>query len=107
MNINYQLIIAVIITLWSFQASALNLQQAKDAGNVGETTSGYLEARVTTTEVTNLVTQVNQKRKQLYQKMASKNQVSLSEIEKLAGKKAIKKTRKGHYIKQGNQWIKK
>lgn len=110
---NYSSTISKIITTiiiavtFSFNAFALNLQQAKAQGIVGETETGYIEAIKDTKAAQALVKQVNGKRKQIYLKMAKKNKVQLSQIEQLAGEKAIKKTRAGHLIKQNGQWVKK
>lgn len=108
MNIYSKFLTALIITLsFSFNAFALNLQDAKAQGKVGELPTGYIGAIVKSKEVDALVQQVNGKRKQLYLKMARKNNVQLDQIEALAGEKAMKKTRSGHYIQKAGKWIKK
>ena len=108
MNTYSKLITAIIIAItFSFNAFAINLQQAKAQGKVGETESGYIEAIKDSKEIQTLVKQVNGKRKQIYLKMARKNKVKLDQIEILAGEKALKKTRAGHLIKKGGQWVKK
>jgi len=99
---------SLCLVLGALPAFALELQDAKDQGLVGETPSGYLEAVNTpTAEVRELVDSINAKRKQHYQKIANGNNTSLSAVEKLAGEKAIEKSKAGHYIKQGGQWKQK
>ena len=99
----------IFCLLFSFAShAALNLQQAKQQGLVGETTTGYLAAVKSSAAVNALVKQVNDKRRQLYQQMANKNQLSLTQVEQLAGRKAIAKTAAGHYIQtDSGQWQKK
>lgn len=93
---------------FSFNAFALNLQQAKSAGQVGELQTGYLGAIKQSAEVQSLVKSVNSKRKQLYLKMARKNNLTLAQIEKAAAEKAIKKTKAGNYYQNtSGQWVKK
>ena len=88
-------------------AFALELQDAKAQGLVGETPSGYLEAVKSTPEADQLVKEINAKRKIHYQEIAKKNNTPLSTVEKMAGKKALEKTPAGQYIKAGGQWKKK
>lgn len=108
MNIYSKLITTILIAItFSFNAFAINLQQAKAQGKVGETESGYIEAIKDSKEIQTLVKQVNGKRKQIYLKMARKNKVKLEQIELLAGEKALKKTRTGYLIKKDGQWVKK
>ena len=99
----------IFCLLFSFAShAALNLQQAKQQGLVGETTTGYLAAVKSSSEVNALVKQVNDKRRDLYKQMASKNNIPLAQVEQLAGRKAIAKTAAGHYIKTSSgQWQKK
>ncbi len=98
--------LCLILACWP--AYALELQEAKDQGLVGETPSGYLEAvKTPDAEVTQLIETINAKRKQHYQAIASNNETSLTAVEKLAGKKAMEKSKDGHYIKLDGQWQQK
>ncbi|CAM4019513.1 YdbL family protein [Pseudoalteromonas byunsanensis] len=91
----------------AFSAWALTLDSAKDQGLVGETASGYLAAVSNGAQVQELIDDINAKRKTKYQQLAKKNGISLSQVEALAGKKAIEKTAKGHYVKVNGRWLKK
>jgi uncharacterized protein YdbL (DUF1318 family) len=89
-------------------AYAIDLQQAKDQGLVGETTSGYLEAvNSPTPEIKTLIKSINAQRKAKFQEIATSNNTSLETVEKLAGKKAIEKSDAGAYIKLDGSWQKK
>jgi uncharacterized protein YdbL (DUF1318 family) len=89
-------------------AYAIDLQQAKDQGLVGETTTGYLEAvTAPTSEVKALIQSINAQRKAKFQEIATRNNTSLDAVEKLAGKKAIEKSDAGTYIKLNGSWQKK
>jgi uncharacterized protein YdbL (DUF1318 family) len=100
--------LAVLLSSITFSAFAINLQDAKQQGLVGEMPSGYLGAVSSKSEVTALVKEVNQKRKTVYIKIAKKNKLSLAKVAILAGKKALSKTENGHYIKNAaGEWVKK
>jgi uncharacterized protein len=89
-------------------AFAIDLQQAKDQGLVGETTTGYLEAVSSPSpEIKALIQSINAQRKAKFQEIATSNNTSLETVEKLAGKKAIEKSDTGAYIKIDGSWLKK
>ena len=86
---------------------ALELGEAKQNGLVGEQENGYLGAVVNRSDVLELVGEINVKRKAKYIELAKKNNIDLSQVEKLAAKKAFEKTAKGHYVKYDGDWVKK
>jgi uncharacterized protein len=91
-------------------AYAVDLQQAKSQGLVGEKPDGYLGLVATNApvEVKQLVADINQQRKSSYQEIARRNNTSLQAVEALAGKKAIEKTSPNHLIQlPSGQWVKK
>lgn len=93
-------LLVLVVSLFSAGAWALDLDDAKAAGLVGETPSGYL-APVSATpsdDVKALVKSTNKKRRQQYEKIAEKRDVPLKSVEKLAAIKAYEKTAPGHYI---------
>src|SRR5699024_7311269 len=97
-----------VLLVCSLQALALGLDSAKQRGLVGEQPSGYLGVVKATPEVVQLVSDVNDKRRQAYERIARKNGISVDQVERLAGQKAIKKTQAGEYVKTpSGQWIKK
>jgi uncharacterized protein YdbL (DUF1318 family) len=107
LNKQLQLFILCLI-FGAWPAYSLELQDAKDQGLVGETPSGYLEAvKSPNAEVRRLIESINAQRKQHYQKIANGNNTTLDAVEKLAGEKAMEKSKAGHYIKPGGQWKQK
>ena len=99
-----------LFSLFSFSAWALDIDDAKASGLVGETPSGYLApvSDAPGAEVKALVEDVNARRKAQYSEIAGKRDIPLSAVEKLAAKKAYEKTRVGHYLKNANgEWEKK
>ncbi|MEP4889807.1 MAG: YdbL family protein [Aliiglaciecola sp.] len=86
---------------------ALELGDAKKSGLVGEQDNGYLGAVVKRSDVLELVGKVNVKRKARYMELAKKNNISLTQVEKLAAQKAFEKTAKGYYVKYDGEWVKK
>jgi len=98
----------IALGMLTSQAWALNLDEAKSGGMVGETPSGYLEAVGNQSDaVKNLVKNINGKRKAQYKSIAQKNGASLQAVEALAGEKAMKAAGKGHFIKVNGKWVKK
>ncbi len=97
------------LLLTASAAFAADLDQVKRAGLVGERADGYLGLVDTSApaEVRTLVAEVNQKRKAEYQRIAAGNGVEVSQVEALAGKKAIEKTRSGDWILLNGGWQKK
>jgi uncharacterized protein len=91
-------------------AWALTLDQAKEAGLVGEDASGYIAAVAAkpSSEVKALVDDINARRRAEYERIAAANNIGVEDVEKLAGKKAIEKSPDGDYIRlPGEDWRKK
>ncbi|MWN91067.1 DUF1318 domain-containing protein [Gilliamella sp. Pra-s65] len=114
MTVSKKAIIALLSTVLSFSAFALNLEQAmgslsqaKAQGIVGEQADGYLGVVKNEGNATEIAQLINQARKEQYQKVSVESNVPLSEVEKKAGIKAQEKTPTGQYIKRQGQWLKK
>lgn len=104
----FRYLIFVAVLVFSIQAMALGLDAAKQQGLVGEQPSGYLGVVKATPKAVQLASEINKKRRQAYQRIAGKNGITVDQVERLAGQKAIKKTESGDYIKTPNgQWVKK
>ncbi len=91
-------------------AWAIELDTAKQQGLVGEQANGYLGSvtGAASAEVNALVKDVNAKRRAKYQQIATKNNISMADVEALAGQKALERTASGHYIKPAaGGWRKK
>jgi uncharacterized protein YdbL (DUF1318 family) len=90
--------------------AALTLDDAKQSGLVGEDASGYIAAvsNKPSRDVLALVADINGKRRTEYERIAAANGISVTDVEQLAGKKAIEKSPAGDYIRlPGEDWRKK
>ena len=98
-----------LLLILAVMASAADLDQAKSDGLVGERADGYLGIVATSVpaDVASLVADVNAKRKSEYERIASANNITLAQVEALAGKKTIEKTRSGDWIKLEGGWQRK
>lgn len=110
----FKTLLMSFLLLLSFQAYAMNLSEAmtqlpsaKQQGLVGEQPNGYLGVVKNSPQAAQISQLINQARKAEYQKLAQANNISLSDVELLAGQKALQKTPSGHYIQQNGQWLKK
>jgi hypothetical protein len=100
----------LMLSLIGMQATwADELDEAKAQGLIGEKANGYLGLVVNNASpsVKQLVDSINRKRKQKYQEVANARNIPLSQVEVIAGKKAIEKTQPGHYIEVNGRWVKK
>lgn len=109
-----KLALAGLVLAVATAASAMNLQQAmaalgdaKDKGLLGEQTDGYLGVVGNDAQAAEIARLINAARRAEYQKMATENGIKLSDVEAIAGKKAIEKTDAGNYIRLDGQWQKK
>lgn len=84
-----------------------NLPAAKAAGQLGEQPNGYLGVVKQQGEVAQIASLINQARKSEYQRLARDNNLQLSDVETMAGKKAIEKTPSGQYIMVNGRWMTK
>ncbi len=101
--------IFLLLTFVSVTAFAADLDQAKNDGLIGERADGYLGLVDSSAgaDVRALVADVNNKRKAQYERIASKNDLPLAQVEALAGKKTIEKTRSGHWVLLNGGWQQK
>lgn len=104
----------VFLLFTSLNVQAMTLTEAKEQlatyksqGKIGEKVNGFLAVIQDRKATRNLVKLINQERLKYYQKIALNNQLTLQEVEYLAGKKVVEKAKKGHYIQQNGQWVKK
>lgn len=105
----FKILFLGLIVLNAACVFAVDLQQVKSEGLIGEQLNGYLGvvSSDADADVRGLVVDVNAKRKAKYQSIAEKNSTSLETVELLAGKKAIEKTQAGNYIQTATGWKKK
>ncbi len=108
--------IASFILLFSLSlpALALNLNEAmsalssaKASGQIGEQPDGYLGVVSPGGQAAEIAAQINQARRAEYQKLATQNGIQRSDVEAIAGQKALERTPTGQYIQVQGQWRKK
>ena len=100
----------ILLFLTPIFALAITLDEAKQQGLLGERPDGYLGPvkPSSTPDAVQLMKDINRKRRDVYQDIASKNGTALSAVEALAGKKAIEKTPSGQFIMlPEGKWISK
>ncbi|MGS0681432.1 YdbL family protein [Shewanella sp. 125m-7] len=103
-----KLLVLFTSLLLSFNAFAISLQDAKVQGLVGEQLNGYLGVVKSSSAANAVASEVNAKRKSYYEKIAKQNNISVSDVAKLAAEKAIEATKTGHYIQNSSgKWVKK
>jgi len=89
---------------------ALSLQEAKNDGLVGEQRDGYVGLVVASApaEVVALVRDINNQRRELYQRIAGQNGLSVEQVAALAFEKAVEATLSGQYLQDASgAWVKK
>lgn len=88
---------------------AIGLDEAKTQGLVGETMEGYVAVveSSASAEVQAMVEEVNEKRRAEYERIAEQHGITLEQVEALAAKKAIEKTRAGGWVRVNGTWRQK
>ena len=96
------------VCLFAGEAFAIDLQQARASGAVGEKTDGYVAAITNTAEVNALVADVNAKRKQRYEQIAKDTGQSVDVTAKIAAQEIITKLPAGAtFMNAAGAWVKK
>jgi uncharacterized protein YdbL (DUF1318 family) len=91
-------------------AMALDLEEAKQAGLVGERYDGYIAAVKPSpaADVRALIEHINEARRTRYQEIARKNGTSLAAVAAIAGKKLVEGAPPGTYVMdKSGTWIRK
>ncbi|WP_407296509.1 YdbL family protein [Stutzerimonas zhaodongensis] len=105
------LLMALCLTLpataMSLNEAMSALGQAKASGLLGERPDGYLGVVQSSGQAEEIASQINQARRAEYHRLAQKNGISVSDVEAIAGKKAIEKTPPGQIIMLNGSWTKK
>ncbi|MDM1707263.1 YdbL family protein [Thiopseudomonas alkaliphila] len=81
------------------------LGAAKSSGLVGEQPNGYLGVVKNSGDAAEIARLINAARKAEYQRLAKQNSIQLSDVESMAGKKALEKTPAGQYIQVNGRWM--
>lgn len=114
MRMNSRFFAVLLALLMSSPVWAMSLNEAmsalpaaKSAGLVGEQPDGYLGIVSASANGADIARQINQARRQEYQRLAQENGIQLRDVESIAGKKALERTPPGHYILLNDVWMKK
>ncbi|GAA3551375.1 YdbL family protein [Zobellella aerophila] len=100
--------VLLLVTTLSWSVWALDLQQAKQQGLIGEQLNGLVGAVTATSEVNAIVEDINRKRLASYQDIARRNNTSLAVVQSRAGQLNIERTPQGQYIQLANgSWRRK
>ncbi|MDX3773743.1 YdbL family protein [Chromatiaceae bacterium AAb-1] len=98
----------------SLPVFAINLQQAmsslgpaKEQGLVGEQANGYLGVVQNSGDASEIVKLINDARRTEYARLAKENNIAVADVEAMAGKKAIERTQRGHFILLDGKWLQK
>ena len=98
------------VVLAARPAFAINLDQARDTGVIGERPDGLVGTVVTpvTPEIKPLVDSINRERLAAYRELAAKDNTPLEAVQKVAGEKQIAKARAQHwyYMEPSGSWHK-
>jgi uncharacterized protein YdbL (DUF1318 family) len=100
----------LLLALSALPASAQSLDQAKDAGQVGERIDGYVGVVDANApgNIRKLVDQVNAERKAKYAEIAKGRGISVQAVAQIAGEKLVERTPKGGYVMGANgKWRQK
>jgi uncharacterized protein YdbL (DUF1318 family) len=97
------------VVLLPMAAWALDLQQAKTNGWVGETPRGYIAVvGAAPADALRLVENINAKRLEEYKKISLKQNQPVDVVARLMGEKLYQRAAPGEYLQQPNgSWVKK
>lgn len=104
-------ILTAILLMFALQSAwAIDLQDAKSQGLVGEGNNGYLAAVQTpaSAEVKTLIADVNAKRKAQFENTAMKTNTTVLQVSNRFYELAVEKTSAGHFYQdRDGRWKKK
>jgi uncharacterized protein YdbL (DUF1318 family) len=101
------LVISLPLMAMNLQQAMSGLSDAKAQGLVGERPDGYLGAVTHSGGADEIVKLINEARLTQYQRLAKDNNLSVADVQAMAGQKAIEKTQAGQYIQVNQKWAKK
>ena len=100
-------LVMAFAVLMAASVQAASLEGLKESGALGERPDGYVGVVVWSAAAQQVAEEVNDKRKRRYRQIAQSNGIALSDVERLAGAKAVQKTRPGHHIMRDGRWVRK
>ncbi len=99
--------ISLPVLAMNLQQAMAALGQAKAQGLVGEQANGYLGVVSNSTDAASIVKLINDARRAEYARLAQQNNIAVADVEAMAGKKALERTSKGHFILLDGNWVQK
>lgn len=112
--LSFRVLLASLLLIVTMPAMAMSLQQAmsalspaKEQGYIGEQVNGYLGLIDKTAHNQQIVSLINNARRDEYARIARDNNIAVADIEARAGQRAIERTPAGQFILLDGQWIKK
>lgn len=100
-------LMSAAVSAMDLNAAMSSLSQAKSVGLLGEQPNGYLGVVKAQDNAAEIARLINDARRAEYQSLAKDNNIQLSDVETMAGKKALEKTPAGQYIQLNGKWLKK
>ncbi|MCP5361751.1 MAG: YdbL family protein [Hyphomicrobiales bacterium] len=102
------LIVVSVVMLVALPVLAIDLQSARTEGLVGELPTGYVKALGGGAEISALVSEINDKRKQEYERISRENGQPVDIVAKLAAEQIIAKLPSGaKYQDTSGNWQKR
>lgn len=99
----FMALLGLFAVLHAAPAAANALDDALRAGLIGETTRGYVApVKPPTPDVTRLVNDINQQRRAKYSEIAQKNNLTLPQVEAVAGKRIIERAAPGTFYQDNS-----
>ena len=102
--------LSALVLAIALPALALDLDEARAAGKIGERSDGYVAAvkDSPSAEVKALVADINAKRRAAYEEIAKRNGAPVEAVAALAGQKMLsEKAQPGWFVNDGSGWKKK
>nr|CRH05683.1 Conserved exported protein of unknown function [Candidatus Magnetococcus massalia] len=101
--------LCALLLLLASPAMASPLNDAKQAGFLGEKGDGYVGVVTSSApgHIKQLADEINLKRRAKYRSIADKNGTSLRNVESLVGDKLLGRAGPGEYVMQGGGWVRK
>ena len=101
-------LVALILAI-ALPVFALDLDEARAKGAIGERSDGYVAAVKSdpSKEVKALVAEVNAKRRAHYEEIAKRNGAPVEAVAMLAGQKLVAQAASGQFVDSGSGWTKK
>ncbi|MEI8348459.1 MAG: YdbL family protein [Pseudomonadota bacterium] len=102
-------LLALLILLSCFCAWALDLNELRTNGVVGELPDGHVAAVAGSAapDVTQFINDINAKRDAEYAKIAGDNKLAPADVGTMTHKKIVEKLQKGHFYQSGGKWTQK